>query len=235
MSGWSCMNCLSCCATSVPSAPRALPENVRTVLPSSSLPRVPVLHAPSTNMAKAANIGRRTHPTSMNEGSRRFRGLSGLCRTGVNTSARVKALSFCVFNNKKTRRAERRFACIGTRSETIRIIRRIPSNPLSRMPELREDELHRQIGHVPQLDVRGGPVTNRVEPPPGDLVAPQLRVLETGSLHGFTRSAQRIAQLIHVGRTGRIAWSPTAIHRRVYLTREAQHEEVHLAPPDDAR
>lgn len=38
--------------------------------------------------------------------------------------------------------------------------------------ELRENELHRQIGHVPQLDVSGGSIANRVEAPANDLVAP---------------------------------------------------------------
>src|SRR5688572_13177552 len=235
MSGCSCMNCLSCCATRVPSAPRALPENVRTVLPSSLVPRVPVPHAASMSIANVVNVGRSAHRASMYEGSKRFGGLSGLSRTRVNASAHARTLSFFCFNNKKTPHAEQRSACIRASSETIRIIRGIRMKLPSWAPELREHELHRQIGDIPELNVSGGTVTNRVQASPGDLVAPQLSVLETGRLHGFTRSAQRLAQLVHIGRPGRIAGAPVAIHRRVYLTRQAQHEEVHLAPPDNAR
>jgi len=98
----------------------------------------------------------------MYEGSKRFRGFSGLGRTRVNASARAHTLSFFVFNNKKTRHADRRFVRTSGGPESIRIIRRIPVNPLSSMPELREHELHRQIGDIPKLNVGGGPVSNRV-------------------------------------------------------------------------
>ncbi|MDP9179451.1 MAG: hypothetical protein M3O61_17390, partial [Gemmatimonadota bacterium] len=83
----------------------------------------------------AANNGRRAHPASMNEGSKRFGGLSGLSRTGVSPVPGTKLVFLSVFNNKNTRHAELRFACMGASSETIRIIRRIPSIPLSWMPE----------------------------------------------------------------------------------------------------
>jgi len=58
-----------------------------------------------------------------------------------------------------------------------------------------ENELNREIGHVPELDVCARSVTNGLERPAIDLVAPELIVLETRLLDGGVHFRQGACQL----------------------------------------
>src|SRR2546422_2886991 len=65
-----------------------------------------------------------------------------------------------------------------------------------------EQVLDGKVGHVPQLDVRAGPVTHRREPAAFDPVAPQFRVAQAGLLDRGRDAAHRGAQDSDIGAGG---------------------------------
>src|SRR5439155_23878896 len=103
--------------------------------------------------------------------------------------------------------------------------------------ESREDELHGQVSHVPQLHVGARPVPNRLQRTPSDLIAPELVVLQARCFGRQVGPHQCTLHLVDV-RDHALTWRfdfSGAIRRAVDLIGESEQDQIDFASPDDSR